>query len=119
VAAAYLLVVQTLVAGIALGTRAGFFKLDAEAHVICSSVGASSSPRGPEQPTDPDRSEHQICCILGCAMGGPIAGPPPATFAISGVQVAAAIVARSQSDDRIDITLERSPRKTRAPPRAA
>ena len=117
VAVAYLLVIQTLVAGIALGTQAGFFQRDADIHVICSSAGAPSSPRGPEQPAD--RSEHQICCIVGCAMFGPLAVPSPAAFTISGVQAAAATVARSQSDDRIDSELDRSSRKTRAPPGAA
>ena len=116
VAVAYLLVVQALVAGIALGTQAGVFQLDADIHVICNSAGAPSSPRGSEQPAD--RSDHQICCILGCAMFGPLAAPSSAAFTTSGVQAAAATVARSQSDDRIDTELERSPRKTRAPPRA-
>ena len=65
-AAVYLLVVQTLVSGIALGIHPGFLKLDDGAHIICSSAGAPSPARGPDLPAD--RSEHQICCILGLSL---------------------------------------------------
>jgi hypothetical protein len=117
IAAAYLLVVQTLVTGIVLGLQAGAIQAGVDGHVICSSVGAPSAPDGSGQPADP--SEHQTCCILGCRMLGPIALPLPAYSISVGMPVAAATLARSQPGDRIGADLERSPRKTRAPPRAA
>jgi hypothetical protein len=115
IAAAYLLVVQTLVTGIVLGLQAGSIQAGVDGHVICNSVGAPSAPQGSGQPADP--SEHQTCCILGCRMLGPTALPLSASSITLGAPAAAATLAPSQPSDRIGADLERSPRKTRAPPR--
>lgn len=78
VAAAYLLVLQVLVMGIAGGAHAAPLSLD---HVVTVMCGPSAHG-GTALPVDGGPAPHQSpsCCVLGCSMFGPGAAPPPASW---------------------------------------
>ncbi|MFG1372932.1 hypothetical protein V5F32_12225 [Xanthobacter oligotrophicus] len=78
VAAAYLLVLQVLVTGIAGGAHAASFGLDPIATAMCgpSAHGAMVPPDDGALPPHQSLS----CCVLGCSMFGPDAAPPPAAW---------------------------------------
>lgn len=67
-AAAYLLVLQMLMVGLATPA----LTLES-AGILCQAAAASGSgdPQSPAQDTSAD------CCILGCSMFGPPVAPPP------------------------------------------
>ncbi len=69
-AAAYVLVLQTLLGAFALGTGAAG-QTDAFGNVICTHAGAAEQPAGDPQGHQPS------CCTLGCAFSAPGLGTPP------------------------------------------
>lgn len=80
VAAAYLLVLQVLVTGIAGGAHAAPLSPDPVATVLCG-----PSAHGGTAPLDDSGSsshQGQACCVLGCSMFGAGAAPPPAIWSL-------------------------------------
>ncbi|MFG1293036.1 hypothetical protein [Xanthobacter versatilis] len=80
VAAAYLLVLQVLVTGIAGGVHAASFGLDPAATAMCG-----PSAHGGTAPADDGAlppHDSLSCCVLGCSMLGPGAAPPPAEWSL-------------------------------------
>jgi hypothetical protein len=73
---AYLVVVQMLVTGIALGAQAAPNPQAGLSTVICSfHETATTGPDGTGQPSD--HAHLPACCVLGCSMFGPTVAPPP------------------------------------------
>jgi hypothetical protein len=110
--AAYLVVLQALLGGLASGSHAGMaYALGASGEIICS--GAADLPGHPAEPAHhtPD------CCLTGCNM--PIAAgalPQPAALPAL-LPVALAILVPAQPETRSSDTA-RGPHKARAPPLA-
>jgi len=110
--AAYFLVVQILVTGIALGADAAPSRQAGLPTVICSFHGPSTAPDGTGQPSGP--AHLPDCCTLGCSMFGPAVAPPPAIASVSVArQVREAILAAP-----VDQTPPTTPRRTSGNPRA-
>ncbi len=110
--AAYLLVLQLLLTGLALGTHAAPSLADSTNGVICLGTGTGGST--PDAPTAPPHLPD--CCQLGCLMGTVLA---PATA----VAVAAAFPSEAVSSSFLPPTSVvrgdegwRTPRNSRAPP---
>ncbi|WGD28832.1 hypothetical protein AncyloWKF20_13640 [Ancylobacter sp. WKF20] len=75
--AAYLLVLQLLLTGLALGTHAAPSLADGTHGVICLGAGAGAST--PDAPPAPPHLPD--CCQLGCLMGTALAPSPRVTVA--------------------------------------
>lgn len=75
--AAYLLVLQLLLTGLALGTHAAPSLADGTQGVICRGMGTGGST--PDAPTAPPHLPD--CCQLGCLMGTALAPSPRVTVA--------------------------------------
>ncbi|QFR32977.1 DUF2946 family protein [Ancylobacter sp. TS-1] len=113
IAVAYLLVLQSLLGGLAGGAHAaGGIAVDAFGQVICS--GAHDAP---SSPADPARHTPD-CCTTGCQTAAGAALPPPS--AAVPAQPAARLSARVTLPRASAPALqpERTPRHTRAPPLA-
>jgi hypothetical protein len=111
-AAAYVLVLQTLLGAFALGTGAAG-QTDAFGNVICTHAGAA------EQPTGDRQDDHSSCCALGCAFSAPGFGAPPEAAAVlktAFVEVGAIV---SALPDRPLFSRHRSQANPRAPPASA
>jgi hypothetical protein len=78
--AAYLVLVQMLVTGIALGAEATPSRQAGLPTVICSFRGSSAVPDGTGHPSGPAHLPE--CCTLGCSMFGPTVAPPPAMVSL-------------------------------------
>lgn len=112
-AAAYLVVLQAIFAGLASGANAASFSLDRSlAMTLCA---------GGDQPmsqSDGAAATHELmtCCMLGCAFSGAGAPAAPASF-LPVVHRPADLVAFQQ---RLDLpsgfVAGRSPANPRAPP---
>jgi hypothetical protein len=113
--AAYLVVVQMLVTGIALGAQAAPSRQADLFTVICSFHGTTAAPDGPGQSSD--HAHLPACCVLGCSMFGPTVAPPPA---IAGILVPRQIVREpvfALADQPPLAQERRTPGNPRAPPR--
>ena len=110
--AAYLLVLQALLGGLAAGTHAGAgVTVDAFGQVLCR--GASS---GTGSPSDPAQHTPD-CCTTGCQTSA-ATGLPPIVLVLATPAVA---IARTQPLLRAHLTengLEHRPHNARAPPLA-
>lgn len=116
--AAYVLVLQMLVAGMAMGVRAAPLMGEGGDAVLCLSAASEDAPK-----PDGGGAGHAglpNCCILGCAMFGAAAVPP-----VPGWSIAPQPVARLQTAAPASIVVLRptthgpSPSLARAPPAAA
>ena len=117
VAAAYLLVLQAVLTGLALGAHADPAGRGALATVICSSAGPGG---GDDQSGLPfEHSDWIACCVLGCGMSSLGLAPPLAGTGVARIPPAEAIALRWVPRAQPGRGFERSPRNTRAPPRAA
>jgi hypothetical protein len=110
--AAYLLVLQLLLTGFALGSHAAPSLADSTPGVICLGIGTGGST--PDAPTAPPHLPD--CCQLGCLLGTAL---PPATV----VAVAAAFPPEAVSSGFLPPTSvvrgdqgRRTPHNSRAPP---
>lgn len=111
---AYLLVLQILLAGVALGSHAGPLLSEGSGAILCSTAAQAPSPEGPRSlPHLPD------CCSLGCLAG--TTAPPASSVVATLIPIARevragfppiATAARAESRWHI-------PRNSRAPPRPA
>ena len=110
--AAYLLVLQALIGGLAAGTHAGAsVTVDAFGQVLCR--GATS---GTDAPSDPNHHTPD-CCTTGCQTSA-ATGLPPIVLVLATPAVA---IARTQPLLRAHLTengLEHRPHNARAPPLA-
>ena len=115
--AAYLLVVQALLAGLTTGVAAARLTPDAFDFVICSSNGAKHVSQSAAQQRD--GSHLPNCCVIGCGMFVPSLAPLAATGSMQVGRTLARLVAISFTDVEIDRRRARSPGNPRAPPRLA
>src|SRR5688572_5233625 len=110
VLAAYLLVVQAAVGGLAQAAAAAPARADFFGGIICS---AGAPKHVPDLPAD--RSHSPNCCTLGCGMAAPVALPPSAN-------IVPAPLANADSGllslfaDRVIPGFDRRSAKARAPP---
>ncbi|MFK8250143.1 DUF2946 family protein [Ancylobacter terrae] len=113
--AAYLLVLQILLTGLALGTHATSSLDDASHGVICLEMGTGSS--APDTPTAPPHLPD--CCQLGCLLGTVL---PPAAVVASATTFPAAAT-RSHFPPLTSVARGdqgwRTPHNSRAPPARA
>ncbi|WP_038361144.1 DUF2946 family protein [Bosea sp. 117] len=110
--AAYLVVLQSLLGGLATGAHAGAASgLDAFGQIICRDGAAD-----PQLPSAPD---HHVpdCCGLGCQLGIGAALPTPAVAAPVGLSGRGTKIA-APHPALLLAAAERSPRNARAPPAA-
>lgn len=117
VAAAYLLVLQAIFAGMASGARAAGNGLDHELAITLCAPG-SITPADADHSGSAAAHADMSCCTLGCAM--PAGGLPSAAVFAPVVHRAADQVAFSRGLDRPSGFLSgRTPANPRAPPVAA
>ena len=110
--AAYLLVLQALLGGLAAGTHAGAsVTVDAFGQVLCR--GASTGTNGPADPAHhtPD------CCTTGCQTSV-ATGLPPVVLVLTSPAVAISQTQPLLRADIADSGLEHRPHNARAPPLA-
>ncbi|WAC27002.1 DUF2946 family protein [Ancylobacter sp. SL191] len=110
--AAYMLVLQLLLTGLALGTHAAPSLADSNNGVICLGTGTGGST--PDAPTAPPHLPD--CCQLGCLLGTVLAPAPSVT-------VAAVFPPETTGPSVLPLTSVvrgdegwRTPRNSRAPP---
>jgi hypothetical protein len=113
-AAAYLLVLQSVLGAFASGLSPAASQLDAFGNVICTHEGAAQLPGG-----DPHQQHVPACCVLGCSMASVAYAPPPA--AATGpshfsVETVAFVLPAFR---HLDFSRDRSPSNPRAPPASA
>jgi hypothetical protein len=112
-AAAFALLLHTMVAGLVDGAMASPQLLDIFGNVICTSHGAEKAPVSPGEPGN--HSHLPECCLVGCsvvgghAMSGPIAPVLPAP-AFERLKLAQSVYHAALQRS------ERSPLNPRAPP---
>ncbi|MFC7399148.1 DUF2946 family protein [Chelatococcus sp. GCM10030263] len=109
---AYLVVVQMLVTGIALGAQAAPSRQLST--VICTFHGTATAPDGTGQP--PDHAHLPACCVLGCSMFGPTVAPPPAMASMLVPRQIARAPVFAFADQPPPPEERRTPGNPRAPP---
>lgn len=114
ITASYLLVLQLLLAGLAVFGHAAPAQADGLAAVICTPDGLQQAPHDPGAPAD---RHSTTCCLTSCA--GPQASvPPPSAVAAFAVPVASAATRPAPPALRL-AGLRHSPSRARAPPSTA
>lgn len=111
--AAYLLVLQALVAGFAGAAEAALAPVDAFGTVICSSAHGEV----PDMPA-PDRTDgHALaCCMPGCAMSVSAAAPPPDIAVVLPPMLSADLDSPAIAKHPPTRGAGRTPQNARAPP---
>jgi hypothetical protein len=111
-AAAYLLVLQSVLGAFAFGTGPNASQLDAFGNVICTHEGAAQLPGGDphQQPPMP------ACCVLGCGMGSAAFAPPSDSGTSLGSRSFEAVAFVLPAFRHLDFARDRSPSNPRAPP---
>lgn len=108
-AAAYVLVLQTLLGAFALGIgTAG--QTDAFGNVICTHAGAAEQPAGNPQGHQPS------CCALGCAFSTSGLGTPPDTMPALKIAFVEIDATAATAPERPLFSRHRSQANPRAPP---
>lgn len=114
IAAAYLLVLQAIFAGLASGAKAANISLDREFALTLCAPG-NTAPASADHAGTATPHADQSCCTPGCAMSA--AGQPPEASFEPVVHRAADQVAFSKRLDRpLGFLAGRSPANPRAPP---
>ncbi|QPC95075.1 DUF2946 family protein [Mesorhizobium sp. INR15] len=113
-AAAYLLLLQSVLATFAAGMAPNPSQLDAFGNVICTREGATQLPGG-----NPPPSHLPSCCVLGCSMFSPAYAPPPDAGLALGTLSFETVAFVFPAVTHLDFARERSPSNPRAPPLAA
>lgn len=112
-AAAYVLVLQSLLATFAFGADSAAGRFDAFGNVICTHAGATEKPAG-------DPQNHQpSCCTLGCAFSSLGFGAPPDVAVAARPDFAEIAVAAPATTNRPLFSRHRWQANPRAPPSAA
>lgn len=110
-AAAYLLVLQSVLGAFAFGIGPDASRRDAFGNVICTQEGAAERPGG-----DPHQHRMPACCMPGCGMALAVYAPPPAAAALSGIFSVEAVAFVLPAFRQLDFARDRSPSNPRAPP---
>jgi len=114
VAAAYLLVLQAVFAGLASGAQAGGMTLDrALAMTLCAPGEMPATPGSDQSVPHHDRMN---CCVLGCALSGGGLPAPAASFVPVVHRPADLIAFARHLDAPQGYVAGRSPANPRAPP---
>lgn len=112
-AAAYLLVLQSVLGAFAFGASANPAPLDAFGNVICTHDGAADLPGG-----GPPQKHVPNCCLFGCGtISQALAGPPDAS-AVPGAIAFETIAFITAPSEHLAFRRDRSPANPRAPPAA-
>ncbi|TIP85259.1 MAG: hypothetical protein E5X63_15545 [Mesorhizobium sp.] len=110
-AAAYLLVLQSVLGAFAFGIGPDASQFDAFGNVICTHDGAAQLPGG-----DPHQQHVPACCMLGCGMASAAYAPPPAAATLSGNFSVETVAFVLPAFRHLDFARDRSPSNPRAPP---
>jgi hypothetical protein len=110
-AAAYLLVLQSVVGAFALGLGPGPAQLDGFGNVICTHAGAAELPAGDTQP-----KHLPNCCVVGCTMASPALGVAPAPGGLQAKPSFQTVVYPFRRPALLVLERDRSPANPRAPP---
>jgi hypothetical protein len=109
--AAYLLMLQMLVAGLCLG---GAGEADQANPVICSSSGDQATESMPGH----GHRHGPAFCLTGCNLCGSAAATPPEFRQVSAIALTGAAVTFAVPNDRIIAKSEPTSPRARGPPRA-
>lgn len=110
-AAAYLLVLQSMLGAFAFGIGPDASQRDAFGNVICTQQGAAQLPGG-----DPHQQHIPACCMAGCGMASAVYAPPPAAATLSGNFSVETVAFVLPAFRHLDFARDRSPSNPRAPP---
>jgi hypothetical protein len=113
-AAAYLLVLQSVLGAFAFGIGPNASQLDAFGNVICTQEGAAQHPG-----SDPHQQHLPACCVLGCSMASAVCAPPPAAAVVADSFFVETVAFVLPAFQHLDFTRDRSPSNPRAPPATA
>lgn len=114
-AAGYLLVIQALLAGLAVAGHAVAAEAGSLAAVICTADGVRT---GADPGGDPAEPHRMSCCLIGCSNAGPGVAPPSALGSVVPGPGRAAGRRPAMPVGQVVAEHRRSPRSTRAPPPA-
>ncbi|HEY4192947.1 MAG TPA: hypothetical protein VGM46_09910 [Mesorhizobium sp.] len=113
-AAAYLLVLQSVVGAFALGVGPSPAQLDAFGNIICTHDGTGKLPDG-----GPQQRHMPNCCVLGCALASSALCTPPAEACRIELRSSFhAIDYLPAAPAHLAFERDRSPANPRAPPAA-
>lgn len=112
-AAAYLLVLQSVVVAFALGVGPSPAQLDGFGNVICTHAGAAELPAG-----DTPQKHLPNCCVFGCPMTSPALGAAPPVSGLQARLSFQSVVYQFPKPGHLALARERSPANPRAPPAA-
>ncbi|RWP65060.1 DUF2946 family protein [Mesorhizobium sp.] len=110
-AAAYLLVLQSVLGAFVFGIGPDAAQRDAFGNVICTQQGAAELPGG-----DPHEQHMPACCMPGCGMASAVYAPPPAAATLSGNFSVETVAFVLPAFRHLDFARDRSPSNPRAPP---
>ncbi|CAH2405425.1 hypothetical protein [Mesorhizobium escarrei] len=110
-AAAYLLVLQSVLGAFAFGIGPDASQHDAFGNVICTHEGAAQLPG-----SDPHHQHMAPCCMSGCGMASAVYAPPPAAATVSGNFSVETVAFGLPAFRHLDFARDRSPSNPRAPP---
>ncbi|MER9563762.1 MULTISPECIES: DUF2946 family protein [unclassified Mesorhizobium] len=113
-AAAWLLVLQSMLGAFASGIEPNASQFDAFGNTICTHDGATQLPAG-----DPHPQHMPACCMLGCNLVSAVYAPPPDAGGPArslSVETVAFILAAFRHRD---FARARTPSNPRAPPATA
>jgi len=113
-AAAYLLLLQSMLGAFAFGTGPDASQLDAFGNVICTHEGAAQLPGG-----DQHQQHMPACCMLGCSKMSAAYAPPPDAASLSASLSFEAVAFVVPAFRHLDFARDRSPSNPRAPPATA
>lgn len=115
IAASYLLVLQLMLAGLAVFGHAAPAQADGLASVICTPDGLQQASHDPAPPA----GQHAAaCCLMGCIGAGTASAPPPAAIAAV-VASAPSEASRPAPPAPLLAGIRHSPSRARAPPSTA
>lgn len=113
VAAAYLMIIQALLAGVKSGAMAAPNMTGIPGHVLCLTDAIDTDLT--EQPAS-NTAHAEQCCTIGCSMFGPTVSAPPQTSDVVLYPIQASAFDFDVTDDRIVCPVAQAPLNARAPP---
>ncbi|KQZ80928.1 hypothetical protein ASD64_10880 [Mesorhizobium sp. Root157] len=112
-AAAWFLVMQSVLGAFASAAGPQSAQLDAFGNVICTHGAIGELPDSPQQKHVPS------CCVLGCNLAASVLAGPPAASALSVELAFEAVAFVPAAPDHLAFERPRSPSNPRAPPAQA
>jgi hypothetical protein len=110
-AAAYLLVLQSVLGAFAFGIGPDASQRDAFGDVICTQQGAAQLPS-----SDPHQQHMPACCVLGCGVASAVYAPPPAAATLPGNFSVETVAFMLPAFRHLEFARYRPPSNPRAPP---